>query len=548
MSLNDRIARLFMTAYSGRRSDSRDAERERLMRDVVERGVGGYCIFGGDVDGTRAINEEAACAAGRPLLVASDLERGLGHQLLGATCFPCQMALGAGGSTELAEAVGWATGRDARSVGINLVFTPVADVMTNPENPVIGVRSFGEDPGAVAGLTTAYVRGCQSAGAAAAAKHFPGHGDTSVDSHLALPVVSADRATIYERELLPFRAAVDAGVRVIMTAHVAFPQLTGTDAPATLSPDVVDDILRSEMGFDGVVVTDALLMGAITGAYGSGEAAVMALEAGADILLMPGDTDEAVSAVGRALDSGRVTEERIERSLRRLEDLATWISASGPCREGDAVPGFAQVPGAVGHRCGAIGLWNLSSDELAARVASRAVTLLKDDGLLPLDPSNAPERGLMALAIEDGEREAEVFSLAQLLDDALPGTRLLSIDGRTPSAEAADIATSMPDALLLLFFFDWPAAWRGTAGPSPELVDAAARAIASHERSVVVGFAAPTLASSLTGAGAFVCCYDGSLPMQKAALDVLLGVETAAGSLPLAVRGLYPLGHRHTRG
>lgn len=544
MDVNRKISRLIMTAYSDRTWDDREVQRERLLRDVVDLGVGGYCVFGGEVERTRALCREVAAAAGRPLLVASDLERGLGQQLAGGTVFPSLMAIGATRSPDLAEAVGRATAVEARSVGINVVFAPVADVASEPWNPIIGVRSFGDEPECVAALTAAFVRGCQSVGVAATAKHFPGHGDTVVDSHLALPVVSADRETLERRELVPFRAAIDGGVRAVMTGHVAFPQITGTESPATLSPRVVAGMLRSELGFDGLVVTDALLMGGVAELHEPGEAAVLAIEAGADVLLMPADVSAAVSAVSAAVASGRLSEERVDRSVARVSELAGWLE-SRRARSDRAVPGFALTPGALADpeteegRCG-------SHPALARRVASLAVTLLTDEGVLPLDPSALSRERVTAVAFVDGDRAPDLAPLRNLLDDAVPGAALLTVDAAAGAGHAA--ATPEPDALALLFFFDDPAAWRGRARPPGPVIDAASRLIESHRRSIVVAFATPQLASLLPPASAFVCCYDGCIHMQRAAFDVLLGRKAPSGRLPVTVGDRFARGHSQTAG
>ena len=527
MDTERKIARLIMTSYSDRAGDDRREQRKRVLRDVKEFGACGYCVFGGSVEHTRALNEEASAEAGRTLLVASDLERGLGQQLLGGTVFPSQMAIGATGSPALAHAVGLATAVEARSAGINLVFSPVADTMTEPANPIIGTRSYGDDVQDVVNFTQAFVAGCQLGGAAATVKHFPGHGDTTVDSHVSLPTVSADAPTLEARELAPFRAAVAADVKAIMTAHVAFPALTGDNTPATLSPDIVGGILRSRIGFGGVVVTDALLMGAIAELHGPGEAAVRALEAGADVLLMPEDAAAAAAGVSDALASGRLSEERIDRSVGRIAELVAWIESS---TAGAGLPD------------------GLSPNAVARDVAARAVTLLKDDGLLPLDVPEGVSGGVTALACADEDHRTDLSTLRELLGEAVPGIELreLGAGSSRPPGAAADEGSR--DGLAILFVFDEPAAWRGRPGPSSELVRAAARVVESHARSIVIGFAAPRLASLLPDAGAFLCCYDTSAPMQRAAVDALVGRAPVRGRLPAAVPGLYPRGHGLTSG
>lgn len=254
-----------------------------------------------------------------PLLIAADLEGGTAFRFPGATSFPTNMGVGATGRIEDAAQLGRITALEGRAVGVHMNFGPVADINSNPANPIINTRSFGGDPATVAKLVAANVKATQAAGMLATAKHFPGHGDTETDSHISLPVIRADWARLREQELVPFRAAIAAGVDVIMSGHIAVPRLTGDSAaPATLSSLVMTDILRDSLGFKGLVVTDALDMGALVAAYGGGEAAVKAFEAGSDLLLMPANPREVIRAMTAAIRSGRISQARFQRSLVRV--------------------------------------------------------------------------------------------------------------------------------------------------------------------------------------------------------------------------------------
>src|SRR5438552_3807250 len=245
-----------------------------------------------------------------PLLVSADLEWGAAMRVVGATAFPHIMAAGATGDERDAYTIGRIAALEGRAVGIHVNFAPDADVNNNPLNPIINIRSFGEDPHAVARLVRAYVRGLQDNGMLATLKHFPGHGDTDADSHIGLPSIRVDYARLDSVELVPFRAGIDAGAQVVMSAHIAFPAFTG-DAPATLSAAVLTGLLRDSLKFRGLVVTDALQMGAIVAKYGAGEAAVRAFEAGSDLLLMPADPDSAIGSMLIALQTGRITTARV---------------------------------------------------------------------------------------------------------------------------------------------------------------------------------------------------------------------------------------------
>lgn len=320
-------ARCLFPGFDGRRVPD-------WLKPWLDRGLGGVVLFArnvADAEQVRGLTDELHAARPR-LLVAVDEEGGDVTRLEAATgsSYPGACALGAVDDVELTERVAAALGADVRAAGIDVDFAPVADVNSDPDNPVIGIRSFGADTELVSRHVAASVRGLQSAGVAACAKHFPGHGNTHQDSHLVLPTVAFDASA-----LDPFRAAVDAGVRSIMTAHVLVPSLD--EAPATLSGRVIGGLLRRELGFVGVVFTDALEMGAISRAYGMGEAAVLALEAGADALLLgydigPGELEAVHAAIVDAISSGRLDEARVGEAAARVDELSRW-AAETPARD-----------------------------------------------------------------------------------------------------------------------------------------------------------------------------------------------------------------------
>ncbi|HYT25493.1 MAG TPA: glycoside hydrolase family 3 N-terminal domain-containing protein, partial [Actinomycetota bacterium] len=327
------------------------------VRRRVAEGLGGVVLYARNVASPAQVERlTAALRAERPaLLVATDEEGGDVTRLEAATgsSYPGNLALGAAGDPALTRAVGAALGADLAAAGISLDFAPVADVNSNPANPVIGVRSFGADPGRVAAHVVAMVEGLQGAGVAACAKHFPGHGDTAVDSHLELPTAGGDAATL-AGALVPFRAAVAAGVRCVMTAHVRVPAY-GED-PATLDRRVLTGLLREELGFDGLVVTDALEMRAIAGTVGFGEGGVRALTAGADALCIggghtgEGTVDLLRDAVVDAVRAGRLAEERLAEAAARVARVGTW--AAGFRAEPGAGPGAGPPAGRPGPRRG----------------------------------------------------------------------------------------------------------------------------------------------------------------------------------------------------
>jgi beta-glucosidase-like glycosyl hydrolase len=320
------------------------------IADALDLGVGGFIVFGGTVESVRRLTADLFRRAGRPMLIAADLERGAGQQVAGLTEFPPPLALA---SLEDAAVVRWAgavTAQEARAVGINWVFAPVGDLDVLPDNPIVQTRAFGDDPNRVASLVRTWIEGCQNAGALACAKHFPGHGRTTVDSHIALPVVSDSADTLRDSDLLPFSIAVESGVASMMTAHVAYPALDASGVPATISGPIMAE-LRERLGFDGLVVTDALIMdGALVGRRES-DAAVEAVQAGVDLLLYPNDARRVRDALEQALASGALGPARLAEALRRydralgLATSATPPVTRGPFESADALADALLVQG-----------------------------------------------------------------------------------------------------------------------------------------------------------------------------------------------------------
>src|SRR5437762_13595022 len=321
LSTRQRVAQLVVPWLAGSYTAVDDSLFQVAARWVDSLEVGGLIISVGSPFDIAAKLNALQRRSRLPLLVSADLEWGAGMRVIGGTTFPQIMAVGATGNPRDAYTIGEAAATEGRAVGIHVNFAPDADVNNNPLNPIINVRSFGEDPRAVARLVQAYVRGLHDHGMLATLKHFPGHGATQTDSHLGLPVIVADYRRLDTLELVPFRAGIAAGADVVMSAHIAFPAVTGSDDPATLSAAVLTGVLRDSLHFGGLVVTDALTMGAIVAKYGAGEATVRAFLAGSDLLLMPADPDSALNAMAAALEQGRYTMARLDASVRRVLEI-----------------------------------------------------------------------------------------------------------------------------------------------------------------------------------------------------------------------------------
>ena len=327
MTLEERVGQLLMPDTSGILVHEESEQYARLIHAIEKLGVGGFIIYNGDALTTAALTNRLQARARVPLLFASDFEGGVGMQLRGGTRLPRAMALAATGDTEAAAEAARITAREGRAIGVHVNFYPVLDVNNNPANPIINTRAFSDDPHAVANWGAAFIRAAQDEKQLATAKHFPGHGDTALDSHILLPTLDVPRERLEQIELPPFQAAVQRGVRAVMTAHICVPaldsNLNGT-RPATFSPAIVEGILRQRFGFEGLIFSDALNMGAVAENYEAGEAAVLTIEAGCDIALYSAEVERTHAALCDAVAKGRLTRERIDQSARRVLRAKAW--------------------------------------------------------------------------------------------------------------------------------------------------------------------------------------------------------------------------------
>ncbi len=401
MTLDEKVAQLLVPSVSGVFSSTDSNAFEGWRRLVRERKVGGVHVFGGSepvpavllnpsygTSGSRARRSqplEMAALLNRlqresdvPLLVTADFEGGVGYQVEGATRLPRAMTMGASRDAGLVFRAAELAAREGRSLGVHVNFYPVVDVNNNPRNPIINLRSFGEDPALVGEMARAYVRGTHAGGMLATAKHFPGHGDTAVDTHLDLPTIDQPRTRLDAVELPPFRAAIAEGVDAVMSSHIVLPALDPTPGvPATLSRPILTGLLREELGFDGLVFTDAMEMQAIRDHFPAGEAAARAVRAGADLVLVPPDPEAAFRGIREAVDRGDLSSEQLDRSVRRILRAKARM---GLFRRRDV--DLMAIPVEVGGRARA---------QTALEVASRGVTLLKDERCSV--PGHAPSRG-----------------------------------------------------------------------------------------------------------------------------------------------------------
>ena len=488
-------------------------------------GVAGAAGPGGDRGVAGPEGGAGAWGTELPILIAADQE---GGQLLalgeGWTPFAGPMAIGATGDTALAERVGRAIGLELRAVGVNVNYGPVLDIASNPANPSLGIRSFGDDPAAVATLGAAWLRGVQSAGVAATAKHFPGKGEAAVDTHLELAVVDRDRAALEGREVRPFRAAIEGGTRMVMSGHFAVPALTGSRSlPSTLAPQVMGTLLRDDLGFEGVSITDALDMGALPQDATQAIDVIAALRAGVDLLLASANRAaqrRIEAALVRAAAVGVLDADAVAASTGRIAALRRWIAGF------DAVP--LDVVGCAEHRA------------LERELAERSVTLVRDAGLLPLRP--APDATILAVMPAPSD-----LTPADTSSYVTPG---LAAALRAHHPRVEEIVTAQPPTSEEIAAVRRRAAGAdvvvvGTisaraGSPQAALVEAV---LATGRPVVTVALRTPWDLAAYPAAGTHLCTYSILPASLEALAGVLFGRLAAAGRLPVGIEGLHERGH-----
>ncbi|WP_409292493.1 glycoside hydrolase family 3 protein [Peribacillus sp. SCS-37] len=470
MTLKEKVGQMLMPdfrTWKGQNVTSMLPEIEKLVKEYH---LGGVILFRENVvtteQTTRLVDAYKQAAEKFGLLVTIDQEGGIVTRLQSGTDMPGNMALGAARSAELSEKVGTAIGEELSSLGINMNLAPSLDVNNNPDNPVIGVRSFGEDPELVAKMGMSYIKGLQKTGTAATAKHFPGHGDTAVDSHLGLPEVPHDLSRLKKVELYPFQQAMDAGIDAVMTAHVTFPKIDDTKAiskkdgteiaiPATLSQKVLTGLMREEMGYKGVIITDAMNMQAISDHFGAVDAAVRTVKAGTDIVLMPVGLESVAGGLYEAVKTGEITEERIEASVKRILTLKLnrgIIKAEKEKSVDEKIQNALRVVGSQEHKA------------VEKEAAAKSITLIKNNGVLPVKAAADDKIAVigntylteLAGEIKKHHGNATVVTASKPLTAAqlasikdakyiILGTVTSTVSGRSPNSDQMKLANQLVD-------------------------------------------------------------------------------------------------------
>jgi len=533
MTLDEKVGQVIFATYHGSFTATDAPAYAEMMRVVEKLHVGGFInitqgsplgIVKSQAYPTAVLTNQLQAKSKLPLLIGADFERGTAMRLDEGTSFPTAMALAAAGNPKDAYTMGKITALEARAVGIQWIYAPDSDVNNNPDNPIINTRSFGEDPAKVSEYVAEFVHGVQDNGGLATAKHFPGHGDTAADSHIDLPVIRADRDRLEKLELVPFRAAIAAGADSIMTGHLSIPALEpDANTPATLSFNILTGLLRKELGYEGLVVTDAMDMGGITVRFAPGEAAVRAFTAGADALLMPPVPDAAFDALRDAVNSGRISHARLDESVRRI--------LQAKARLGLYKTRLVDV-NALNKNFGKTE-WQRGAQE----ISDRGVTLLRDaNHRLPLDETK-PTRALLVALYADPEPypgedlERELRSRVDALTTLRADTRFVKADNlKLPAPDTYDVA--------ILAFFVRVSDRKGNVDIPAEQAAFADKVYRSGKPVVTIGFGSPYLVEHFPQAETWLAAFGISDVAQIAVARALFGQIGVRGRLPVTVPGV----------
>lgn len=538
LTLRQQIAQLIIVACYGEAPGAQTREFQNFAYQVQAIGVGGLIVNNRVVNGLARNAEPQAMVsflnrmqelAKVPLIVGGDFERGASMRVANTTKFPHAMAYGAARDYAATRLMGLATAREARALGVHWIFAPDSDVNNNPENPIINTRSYGEKPEEVAQHVKAFIEGAHSDpkhNVLVTAKHFPGHGDTAVDTHVGLAKVSADRQRLESVEFVPFRAAIGAGVDAVMSGHLAVAALEPEEIPASVSKSVLTGVLRDQLGFKGLVVTDAMDMRGLSSRFAPAEAAVRALEAGVDVLLMPTRPDLAVQGIVDALATGRLSRDRVRDSLVKILAAKRRL---GLQRE-------RLVP--VERLADSLDTPEFTAS--ARQVAEKAVTLLRNEGnVLPLrEPGTA-----CLLVLAENRLSLQGRSMIELGMQRTPGLRAFWLDSQMPRNEIMTVAgkTDSCSAVVVAAFVN-SAAFRGGVallGAFPELVETLTK---SSPPVVLVAMGSPYLLKAFPGIKGAVATCSTAVPAEAAAVKALWGEIGFQGRLPVSIPGFAELG------
>lgn len=531
MPLYEKCAQVFMPAVFENNLDTASLEFKNTLDLVRNHGIGGIVISLGGVEETATMINELQKNAKIPLLVSADFENGVGMRISGTNVFPHNMAIAATDNPEYAYEIGKAIAIEAKMLGININFAPVADINNNAENPVINLRSFSEDKDIVSKYCSEFIDGSISEDIIATAKHFPGHGNTKIDSHKDLPVIFGSQKFLFENELFPFIKLINDGVQAIMIGHLSVPAFEPEkELPSSISYNIITKLLKEQLGFKGLIITDALDMKAVTNYFTSAEAAVKAFKAGNDILLMPPDIKIGIQALYNAVKSGEITEERLNESIRKILAAKRWLKLYQHKNETDKnLITQMQFPQHI---------------QLSKDIAEKSVTIIKmDPSLYPLEPNNFSK--IFIINITNRYSSVDTF-FNQIVKEKFHPIKETYL---SPQSKISDYTSAINEAresdlVFIASYYSVRTNDNGDLIPHDQL-KFIKNILNLNKKIIFISFVNPYILSLFPKTENYICTYSDVPVSQQAALDLLLGSIKPQGTLPISIPSSeYTLGYK----
>jgi len=533
MPLRDKIAQMIITYSDGYYLDEDDKEFKRLKHLIENEKVGGVIFFKGKaLEEARLINKLQNLSA-TPLLISQDFERGTAMRLDDGSLYPNNMAIGATRNPELAYKMGLRIARECRALGVHQNYSPVVDVNNNPKNPIINVRSFGEDPSLVSEMGNAMIRGLQEGGVIATAKHFPGHGDTDIDTHNDLPVIKNDMTRMDKIELVPFRSAIESGVKSVMVAHISFPAVDKTpNIPATLSPDIVNGILINKLGFKGLIITDALNMAGVTKHFSTQEVAIGCVKAGIDLILMPQGESKTIDAIENAVLGGKISEERIDESVMKILEAKEFLKLND-----NKLIDEDKVLSSINDEV---------SQDIAKTIAEQSITLVRNEEMLPL-PKKPTDDKCVILSMFYGNEPENTQYFYEEFTKKMGGVfnnviKTKAINGDIISLEATFKQMKDFDYYIIPLFVKVKMK-SGTVGMNESQADYVNFLTFEGKKVIVISFGNPYLLENFPEVPGYIAAYGDSKVSIDAAIKTLAGDNKPKGKLPVTINDNFKFGY-----
>ncbi|HAY33419.1 MAG TPA: beta-N-acetylglucosaminidase, partial [Bacteroidetes bacterium] len=530
LSLREKIAQMIISYSDGYLPSESSAEFRRMSDLITSEKIGGFIFFkGNSVEEAKLINKLQSLTE-TPLLMSADFERGTKMRLDDGSLFPSNMALGAANNPDLAYEMGMQIAKECRAIGIHQNYAPVLDINNNPDNPIINVRSYGEDPNIVSRLGLSFIRGMQEAGVIATAKHFPGHGDTDIDSHSDLPVLNFTRSRLDNLEFIPFKNAVDSGVMSVMIAHLSLPTVDDENfLPASLSAKLIDGILIKEIGFKGLVVTDALNMKGIVKHFSTEEVALKCVNAGVDLILMPQGETKTINAIENAVLNGSISEDRINQSVKKILDAKSWLKLNE-----NKFSDPNDVSSVVNSETAKL---------ISQKIADESVTLVKNNGdILPF--KNASEKTCLVISLNNGNETANSNYFAEKFESNNSFKESYFYDLSGDIGNSSEILSDAADAdVIIIPIYAKVKIMTGTVGLPSSQLSLINSLAASGKNVIVISFGNPYLIRGFPEVSSYLCAYADAETSINSVINTMNGIIKFKGKLPVSISSEFKLGH-----